>query len=81
MRTQEPFVLDHQGSIAEASKMIRDRQVWVLEVHHSRGSSIACIVCLTRTNDAVTAVTKVYTPDEWRQRGYARRLVRRVCEQ
>ena len=78
---QPPFVLDHEGARLEATKMIRDRQVWVLEAYHSRGSSIASIVCLTRANDTVTAITKVYTPPEWRQRGYARRLVRKVCEQ
>ncbi|KAL5519614.1 hypothetical protein ACEPAH_1297 [Sanghuangporus vaninii] len=75
-----PFVLEIEGARKEARKMIRERQVWVLEVHHSRGSSIACIVCLTRANDTVTAITKVYTPPEWRQRGYAHCLVRKVCD-
>ncbi|KAL5533576.1 hypothetical protein ACEPAG_36 [Sanghuangporus baumii] len=75
-----PFVLDIEGAHMEARKMIRERQVWVLEVHHSRGSSVACIVCLTRANDTVTAITKVYTPPEWRKRGYAFCLVRKVCD-
>ncbi|EJC98645.1 uncharacterized protein FOMMEDRAFT_170884 [Fomitiporia mediterranea MF3/22] len=75
-----PFVLTNDGARAEARTMIQAKQVWVLEVQHSRGSSIACIVALTRANANVMAITKVYTPPEWRQRGYARRLVRKVCD-
>lgn len=65
----------------EAKTLIARKQVWVLETFHARGSSIACIAAITRTAASVTAVTKVYTPPEWRQNGFARRLVREVCRQ
>lgn len=60
----------------EASTLVGAQQLWVLEIMHS--STIACIVALTRTTGIVAAVTKVYTPPRFRQRGYARRLVHYV---
>lgn len=76
---QKPFILDNAGALKEARTLIKAKELWVLEVAHSRGSSIACICALTRTAGNVSAVTKVYTPPLWRQRGYARQLVAEVC--
>ncbi|KAH8111899.1 hypothetical protein DFH11DRAFT_1690153 [Phellopilus nigrolimitatus] len=53
--------------------------LWVLKAQQAHGWVVACIVALTRANATVTAITKVYTPPEFRGRGYAHRLVREVC--
>ncbi|KAI5119772.1 hypothetical protein M0805_009243 [Coniferiporia weirii] len=74
-----PFEMSEEQARREATKLIGARQLWVLEVQ-TRGSPIACIVALTRTDTSVTAVTKVYTPPEWRKNGFAFRLVREVCD-
>ncbi|THH11061.1 hypothetical protein EW145_g902 [Phellinidium pouzarii] len=75
-----PFELSEQRAIAEATQLVRKQQLWVLEVCSAHGSSIACIVALTRTNAMVTAITKVYTPPRWRNLRFAFRLVRAVCD-
>jgi len=44
-------------------------------------SGIASIVAVTRKSEGVAAITKVYTPNRWRGKGCAERLVRRVCRE
>jgi predicted GNAT family acetyltransferase len=44
-------------------------------------AEIASIVAVTRTSETVAAITKVYTNRQWRQRGCAERLTRRVCKE
>jgi len=40
---------------------------------------VASIVACTRNTNRVATITKVYTPNEWRNKGCAGRLVRYVC--
>lgn len=62
--------------------MIKNNQVWVLEIQDSNGESdIASIVAVSRKSSKVAAITKVYTPERWRGMRYAERLVRRVCKE
>ncbi|KAG0707459.1 hypothetical protein DFH29DRAFT_844488 [Suillus ampliporus] len=64
----------------EAKLMIANKQVWVLEIQKpNEEPDIASIVAVTRKSKDVAAITKVYTPEEWRGRRCAERLVRYVC--
>jgi ribosomal protein S18 acetylase RimI-like enzyme len=74
----EPFTLTHEESLEEAAMMIENKLVWIHRVIENNQSSIASIVCVTRTTDSVAAITKVYTNPLFRRRGCAERLVRHV---
>lgn len=64
----------------EARLLIANKQVWVLEIQKRNGpSEIATIVAVTRKSEGVATITKVYTPEKWRGKGCAERLVRHVC--
>ncbi|THU89760.1 hypothetical protein K435DRAFT_802481 [Dendrothele bispora CBS 962.96] len=77
----EPFVLDEQRALDEATDLIRNNIIWVHEVlHPERGTEIASLVAFTRNSDAVATITKVYTNPNSRGLGCAQRLVRRVCK-
>ncbi|KAK0459398.1 uncharacterized protein EV420DRAFT_319471 [Desarmillaria tabescens] len=78
----EPFVLDDAGALKEATHLVRQNQVWVHRIRQQGEdrSSIASIVAFTRNSDAVATITKVYTNPDYRRRGCAERLVRRVCK-
>jgi ribosomal protein S18 acetylase RimI-like enzyme len=77
----EPFVLSKEGSVKEATLLVRNNQVWVHEIQRGdEPPELASIVCMTRQSADVAAVTKVYTNPKWRQLGCAERLVRRVCK-
>ncbi|KAG8929159.1 hypothetical protein FRC02_005928 [Tulasnella sp. 418] len=75
------FPLDYGKALQEAREMIRNRQLWVYYITGDCGQQIlASIVGCTRTSESVAAITKVYTNPMCRSRGYAERLVRRVCQ-
>ncbi|KAF7295957.1 N-acetyltransferase domain-containing protein [Mycena kentingensis (nom. inval.)] len=80
----EPFVLTPARARAEAQGLIRQRQVWVHTMRRTdepyEREEVACICAFTRNSESVAAITKVYTPKEWRRRGCAERLVRRVVK-
>lgn len=78
----EPFTLTQDEAIEEATRLIRDGQLWVHEIT-ARGQApeLASIVAVTRTSETVAGITKVYTNPKWRQRGCAERLTRFVCKQ
>ncbi|KAF8549854.1 hypothetical protein OG21DRAFT_537352 [Imleria badia] len=79
--TSPPFVLDDAGAELEARLMIANQQAWVHVVQkEGQEPEIACLVATTRDSDNVTAVTKVFTPEHWRGRGCAGRLLHRVCQ-
>lgn len=62
--------------------MITSQQVWVHIVEQAgREPEIACLVATTRESENVTAVTKVFTAEQWRGRGFAARLLHRVCSE
>ncbi|KAK0486490.1 hypothetical protein IW261DRAFT_1582299 [Armillaria novae-zelandiae] len=69
----EPFVLDEAGALKEATLLVQQKQVWTC-------SSVASIVVFTRNSDTLATITKVYTNPDYRRRGCAERLVRRVCK-
>ncbi|KAG2155561.1 hypothetical protein DEU56DRAFT_313931 [Suillus clintonianus] len=78
--TSPPFVLSTEKSREEAMLLIANKQVWVHEIQKpNRKPEIATIVAVTRKSKDVAAITKVYTPEKWRGRGCAERLVRHVC--
>ena len=63
--------------------MIANKQVWVYEIQGPDDKPhIASIVAVTRKSEAVpdvAAITKVYTPEKWRGRRCAQKLVHHVC--
>ncbi|KAG1753555.1 uncharacterized protein EDB91DRAFT_1043631 [Suillus paluster] len=78
----DPFVLTPEQASQEAALLIDNNQAWVYEVRESNDETdIASIVAVTRDSTTVAAITKVYTPDIWRGKGRAERLVRRVCRE
>ncbi|KAG1754891.1 uncharacterized protein EDB91DRAFT_258335 [Suillus paluster] len=77
--TSPPFTLSIEKAREEASLLIANKQVWVLEVQKPNAEpNIATIVAVTRKAGGVAAITKVYTPEQWRGRRCAERLVRHV---
>jgi predicted GNAT family acetyltransferase len=71
-----------EGAIKEATLLVRNKQLWVHEIRQDDAvPEIASIVAVTRESNTVSAITKVYTNPQWRRRGCAERLVRRVCKQ
>ncbi|TDL28040.1 hypothetical protein BD410DRAFT_781986 [Rickenella mellea] len=78
----EPFVLTRERAFEEASLLIDQGQVWVHEVkRNGQPSAIASIVAVTRETASVSAITKVYTNPDFRRRGFAERLVRKVTQE
>ncbi|KAG1783534.1 hypothetical protein EV702DRAFT_1040092 [Suillus placidus] len=78
--TSPPFILTIEKAREEARLLIANKQVWVLEIQKPNGKpEIATIVAVTRKSDGVATITKVYTPEKWRGKGCAERLVRHVC--
>jgi len=80
IQPQEPFVLDEEGALKEATYLIANQFAWVHEVIHNGKSELACLVATTRNSERVHTISKVYTPPAWRKRGCAERLVRHVCQ-
>ncbi|KAG9317861.1 hypothetical protein JVU11DRAFT_2089 [Chiua virens] len=79
--TSPPFVLDDAGAELEANLLITNQQVWVHMMQTAdQVPEIACLIATTRESDSVIAVTKVITPEKWRGRGCAARLLYRVCQ-
>ncbi|KAJ7750043.1 hypothetical protein DFH07DRAFT_549739 [Mycena maculata] len=78
----DPFVLTHEGAIKEAATLIRGGQVWVHGVRRPGDprEDIASIAAFTRNSETVATISKVFTNPNWRRRGCAERLVRRVCK-
>ncbi|KAG2368881.1 hypothetical protein BDR07DRAFT_1268896 [Suillus spraguei] len=78
--TSPPFILSVEKAREEANIMIENKQVWVLEIQKRDGEpEIATIVAVTRKSEGVATISKVYTPEKWRGKGSAERLVRHVC--
>ncbi|KAG1757182.1 hypothetical protein EDB19DRAFT_1890983 [Suillus lakei] len=78
--TSPPFVISIEKAREEARLLIANKQVWVHEIQRRNGKpEIATIVTVTRKSEGVAAITKVYTPEKWRGKGCAERLVRHVC--
>lgn len=75
----DPFTLTPEEAWEEAAMMIQNKLVWVHRIIEGSNSSIASIVCVTRTTDTVAAITKVYTNPKFRRRGCAERLTRHVA--
>jgi len=78
--TSDPFALDDQGAVREATELIKNGLLWVHQLDDSTSSDICSIVATKRKSENVTAITKVYTNPLYRSRGCAERLVRRVCQ-
>ncbi|KAF5357406.1 hypothetical protein D9758_005951 [Tetrapyrgos nigripes] len=77
----EPFVLDAQGAVREASILIQNATVWIHEVRWpNKAPMVASLVAFTRNSATVSTITKVYTNPGARGMGCAQRLVRRVCK-
>ena len=66
-----------ENALREATILQKEKQLWVLET----SNQIASIVCVTREDCDTSAITKVYTSEEWRGRKLAECLVREVCKQ
>ncbi|KAF9073560.1 hypothetical protein BDP27DRAFT_1318498 [Rhodocollybia butyracea] len=80
-RESEPFVLERSGALKEAKLLIEKEQVWVHYVSEGGSSpQMTCIAAFTRNTENMATITKVYTPGAHRCRGYAKHLVREVCE-
>ena len=78
---QDPFILEDEGALKEATELIENNMLWVHEVQSNGHRDIASVVATTRQSARVTAITKVYTNPKYRSKGCAERLVRRVCQQ
>ncbi|KAG2156619.1 uncharacterized protein EDB93DRAFT_922908 [Suillus bovinus] len=78
--TSPPFTLSEEEARKEASLLIANKSVWVLEMQkRDEKPEIATIVAVTRKSKGVATISKVYTPEKWRGNGCAARLVRHVC--
>ncbi|KAK2463050.1 hypothetical protein APHAL10511_004705 [Amanita phalloides] len=79
----EPFVLDHNRARDEAKYLVKNGLVWVCmgRDNDMDGYEVASIVACTRNTEKVATITKVYTPNEWRGKGCAGRLVHHVCKE
>ncbi len=61
--------------------LIRHRKVWVHTINlPGREEDIASIVAVTRESASVSAITKVFTNENWRGKRCAERLVRHVTK-
>jgi hypothetical protein len=79
---QAPFILDSAGALREATYLWRNKMLWVHELDNEAGTrGIASIVATSRQSESVTAITKVFTNPEYRNRGCAEALVRFVTHQ
>ncbi|KAF8548580.1 hypothetical protein OG21DRAFT_746191 [Imleria badia] len=79
--TSPPFVLDDLGAELEARLLITNQQACVHVVHKDgQEPEIACLVATTRESENVTAITKVFTAEHWKGRGFAARLLHCVCQ-
>ncbi|KAJ6491644.1 hypothetical protein C8R47DRAFT_976415 [Mycena vitilis] len=78
----EPFFLSREGAIKEAATLIQSNQIWVHGIRREGDThdAIASIVAFTRNTDNVATISKVFTNPDWRSRGCAERLMRRVCK-
>lgn len=81
-KESEPFVLDWEGAMKEADYLISKDYVWIHCVDVGRGSKkeVACVAAFTRNTSQVATISKVYTSPKWRKCGFAKSLVRSVCE-
>lgn len=62
--------------------MITNKQVWVHMIQEGdKDWEAACLVATTRQSENVTAVTKVFTAEQWRGRRCAGRLLHRICQE
>ncbi|KAJ7072864.1 hypothetical protein C8F01DRAFT_1105519 [Mycena amicta] len=79
-----PFVLTEEKALLEARKLIQQQQVWVHTIRHVQdpvcNEEVASIAAYTRTSETVATITKVFTNPNWRRKGCAERLVRRVTK-
>ena len=75
-------MLDPRRASEEANYLISRRLVWVYMARDQDMDDyeVASIVACTRNTKRMATITKVYTPNEWRRKGCAGRLVRHVCE-
>ncbi|KAG9314077.1 hypothetical protein JVU11DRAFT_4858 [Chiua virens] len=79
--TSPPYLLDDKDAEMEAKELIDKELAWVHMAKKGDADwEIACLIAATRTSKDVTAVTKVYTTEQWRSRGCAGRLLHRVCQ-
>ncbi|KII94067.1 hypothetical protein PLICRDRAFT_171744 [Plicaturopsis crispa FD-325 SS-3] len=79
--TSEPFILNGEQALEEATMLVKNKQVWVHRVQRpGQRPEIASIVAVTRHSGDVAAITKVCTNPNWRKMGCAARLVRYVCK-
>ncbi|KIO17348.1 hypothetical protein M407DRAFT_85086 [Tulasnella calospora MUT 4182] len=76
----EPFVLSIEDATKEARGYIANRQMYVYNIVDERTGAVetASIVCVTRTSQNVSAITKVYTNPMHRGKKCAEKLVRFV---
>ncbi|KAG2118010.1 uncharacterized protein F5147DRAFT_833142 [Suillus discolor] len=81
-KTSEPFTLSKEKAGKEAELLIANKSVWVLEIKKGKEKpEIATIVAATRKSKGVATISKVYTPEKWRGKGCAERLVRHACSE
>ncbi|KAG8947888.1 hypothetical protein FRC04_010246 [Tulasnella sp. 424] len=73
--TGDPFVLDRDAALLEATCLISQGQAYVCEV----GGIIVCLVAVTRSSTNHATITKVVTHLDFGRQGWAKRLVREVC--
>ena len=76
-------MLDPIRAAEEAKYLITRGLVWVYMARSPDMDAfeVASIAACTRNTERVATITKVYTPNEWRGKGCASRLVRHVCKE
>ncbi|KAG1795744.1 uncharacterized protein HD556DRAFT_372826 [Suillus plorans] len=80
--TSPPFCLSMEKARKEARLLIANKSVWVLEIKRgNEKTEIATIVAATRKSEGIATISKVYTPDKWRGKGCAEKLVRHACSE
>ena len=76
-------MLDLRRARVEANYLISRGLVWVYMARDRDMDDyeVASIVVCTWNMKRVATITKFYTPNNWRGKGCAGRLVRHVCEE
>ncbi|KZO96418.1 hypothetical protein CALVIDRAFT_598364 [Calocera viscosa TUFC12733] len=80
----DPYQLSVQQGIQEAKRLIQRKELYVCDVLRGGRADdydVVCIIAVTRKSTKVAAVSKVFTHENYRRRGYAKRLLAHVCHE
>ncbi|KZT54128.1 hypothetical protein CALCODRAFT_473876 [Calocera cornea HHB12733] len=80
----DPYRLSVEQGTQEAKRLIDRKELYVCEAPCGPGQTgweVVCIVAVTRKSSKVAAVSKVFTHQNHRRKGYAKLLLTHVCHE